>query len=465
MRGIRGWIMNLPDGGAPAAGSVSLSAIPRAKPPNQLGPLPLDKTIHRLGALVMAHRPGSADDVHADQQGHFGWDMELSPGAIDLEVIAHDPEPYQHHYRKPDESAQIGKAFITDLERLGWAGGRDGLIWDGVYGGMKADPASTMSDPTASWYQGNWAVTTMITSDPGRVLIHKGIAMLAGTVFSVELGDLMVPVDGDAPMPANGTGVDRWDMVSLRTDWNPLSPEYGKQSIEIQQGGATIPPSPGNVDNYRRLPLHAIRMQAGKNFYDTAYDLRQWLNPPPGVVPYGIQQWYQTLTPQLITTSGNTASTLNTTMALASQEIIVPTASAWGGQIHLVGVAKGPALANSTFDIRPFFKTEGFSAVGQLTPADGSANLVIPPPEWPAIWAASSGATPVGGTFVPSQPVAFHMTYPLARIPLYTNNGITNATSRTWHRLRLSLFYEESKALGSIHIAEQAVLAHLWPVP
>lgn len=452
MRGIRGYIRNLSDGEGPSVGTVRVQATPRAKPLNIDLPIPIDLIKHRLGALTILHQPGSHDERYANQKGHFGWDIELSPGLIDLTVDAHEPEPTQYHRRFPEESAQIGKAFITDLERLGWAGGKDGLIWDAVYGGDQPG-ASWSVIPTVSVNLGNWSLASGgIGPDAGRVWVRKGIAMLGGTVFSVELGDLLVPVAGDDPMPPNTDPTkDRYDLLCLRIDWNPLSPEYGKQSFEFTKGqpGAGVPAFPGNADNYRRLPLWAAKMPANTSTYSGGVDLRTWLNPPAATPATALIQqrvWF-TSTGQSLSTPGNTVSNLNAVMGADAVELSLD--QAWEGSLTWEAFIRATAPpsggVDATRNLYVVPTTQGWMRDG--TPV-ANTDYVLSGPGYPNPGLVSHFE---GAMYYASA------TLPIRPIPRYRDTG-----SRSWDRLTVGVTYAMS--FPSWGLQSQRVVLTMRPI-
>jgi hypothetical protein len=282
MRGIRGWIINLQDGLGPAPGSVAVSAKPESTNTE------LDLNTHGLGEWERIHLSGgSGSSVLADNIGHFGWNMELSPGPIDVRVTPSDPQ-IEYRRRFPDESSQVGKAFDTDLERVGWAGGRSGIVWNAVSNGFGVSPGGWTSQANLSWQQGNGSIASFgVGADAGRFVIRRFLSILGGVPFSVEMGDLMVPIAGVAAAPPNLTASDRWDVYSAVMIDDTASSSYGKQSWELTQGipGAGIPSHQPETSTLRRLPFHALKMRAGESAYTDAIDLRQWLNAP-GLVGY-----------------------------------------------------------------------------------------------------------------------------------------------------------------------------------
>lgn len=451
MRGIRGWIRNLADGLGPPASSVGVSAKPTVDSTE------LDLTTHKLGSISRIHvNGGSGSSVLADGGGHFGWDVELSPGPMNIAVTPTDP---QTEYRKrfPDESAQIGKAYMTDLERLGWAGGRDHVIWNAVFGGNNPTAAQWSTNPATSWSMGNGSIAQWGSGgSAGRLTIRQFIAMLGGVPFTVELGDLVIPVTGDAAMTANASGTDRWDVICAAVDWNPASDTYGKQKFEFTPGipGGGIPAIVVNgADNWRRLPLHAVKMAAGASVYSDATDLRTWLNPPPGVTPGSITQWPFVAGNQQIP-AGFTAGSINTT--LASNEIILPLGVAWDGMAtldfkHVIG---NPLGSTSIYAL-----VETAGRVDPGGPVVTGTNYATTPigigaPYLRVYGGLENGSLFGGGTT---------LTFPLSRIPAYAPGGGPSLVSRTWTRLRFVVTF--AAGTGGANIIDQRLAIHLWPVP
>ena len=192
MRGLRGWIRNLSDGLGPPAGTVDVHAT------YQGDNAELDNTTHQTGVLQRVHvLGGSGSNTKADPFGHFGWNMELSPGQIKQAITPTDPQT-EYRFRYPDESAQIGKAYHTDLERLAWTAGRDGIVWNAINAGN--DPASAAgwsNDPTStlSWGVGNGSIASFGPT-AGKITIRPFIAFVGGAVFSVEMADLEAAATG-----------------------------------------------------------------------------------------------------------------------------------------------------------------------------------------------------------------------------------------------------------------------------
>lgn len=471
MRSLRGWIRNLVDGQGPPVGTVDVHALPLAT-----GLHELDLTEHRLGALSVVHLAGSGSRTKADQLGHFGWDMELSPGKIHTDITPNDPPPTQYRKRFPDESAQIGKAYISDLERLGWAGGKDHLVWDAVFGGHQPSSLAWSNDPTKSALQGNWSIGGVGTGlTAGRVIIRKGIAMLAGVVFSVEMGDLTVPVAGEVAMPPNGTSQDRWDLICLRTDWNPDSPEYGKQSIEftIGQSGAGIPPFPGHTGNYRRLPLHAIKMPANASVYDGSeqgvYDLRRW-NEQPASTTQGQVLTYTPIGGGYETIANWINAGINT--SLGASPFTLPTGVAWdcqgtlSMQVYFLDTQTqlpGPFVAwiwTETQDTKGEWKLDDYvlkppASAATAPPVAGGAPVAAL--AWQR-WEFIGGVPPAG------QPLLSHVDIPftLRRIPSYHVDSANAAGSRTWSKIRFRVMVGSLN--GYLYLRQQDLTATFTPV-
>ena len=157
MRKIAGWIRNLADGNGPPAGTVDVHAKPT------VDNVEVSNTTHITGVLTRVHvAEGSGSTTLASPLGHFGWEMELSPGPINVQIVPHDPQT-EYRWRFPDESAQYGKAFQSDLKRLPWAAGKDCVIWDAVWDGHNpASAASFSNDPSSnlSYGQGNFSIAS-----------------------------------------------------------------------------------------------------------------------------------------------------------------------------------------------------------------------------------------------------------------------------------------------------------------
>lgn len=450
MRSIRGYVKNLIDGLGPPVGSVEVH--PRMG--GTTSTTDLNLTTDKVGKLVYAHLPASGSETVADPQGRFGWDMELAPAAIYTSVNPSEPQP-EKRWRLPDESAQIGKAYHSDLERLGWAGGRDHLIWNAVFGGN--NPTTGWSaDPTQSGTMGNGSIDlSTAAANPGRVTIRKFIAMLGGVPFTVEMGDLLVPVTGDDPIPANANASERWDVLCAAIDWNPLSPTYGKQRFEFVPGapGGGVPPLPTlGADNWRRLPLHALRMAGNASIYSAVMDMRVWANPPAGVSPGIIAQSNQIYSTQTLS-AGNNQGLLN--QALVQTEFVLPLSTAWTGVAYLEFQYVLGATGTLLYAV--------VSTEGRVNPADPA--IVGTNYAEAALNEAGNRYPRVSGGFPNNLLDAGHvsLTFPLHRIPAFTAAGAgPSATSRTWTKLRFTVQFFSSVA--GARIADQRLYQHLWPV-
>lgn len=449
MRSIIGYIRNLADGLGPPPGSVGVSAKPT------IDNAELDLTTHKLGAIERVHvNGGSGSSVLADGQGHFGWRVELSPGPMNIAVTPTDPQT-EYRRRFPDESAQIGKAYLTDIERLGWAAGRDCFIWDGVPGGSTpASAANWSTDPSSSnaWGQGNGSIASFGSGGgAGKLTIRKFLAFLGGVVFSVEMGDLVIPVAGETMLAANASGQDRWDLICLWMDIDPASATYGKQRFEFTQGtpGAGIPAFPGNTATVRRLPFMAVKMATGGAVYSAGYDLRMWNRPPAGVMPEGIVSWPISIPVQNIG-AGTSQSALNTT--LASNETILSLASAWDGMVQLrfhVNPVAGSGLFYTLVETEGRETAGGSVITGTNYVATTLNEVGGPDIRTLGDLSSTSFAGPVG------------IIFPLRRIPAFTSSNVSSL-SRSWSRLRFKVRYSTS---SGARLVDQSLSIHLWPVP
>ncbi len=441
MRGIRGWLRNLSDGLGPPAGSVDVHATVEADD------LELDNTTHQTGVLQRVHvLGGSGSNTLADPFGHFGWNMELAPGAIKQAITPTDPQE-EFRFRFPDESAQVGKAFHTDLERLAWTAGKDGLVWNAIPNGN--DPASAAgwsNDPTSalSWGVGNGSIASFGPT-AGKVTLRPFIGFVGGAVFSVEIGDLEVPPAGGTVLPANGAGSERWDLLYLKILTDPTNDDYGKQTIELLQGtpGSGIPTHPGQTPGVRILPLHALKKAAGANVYSAAYDLRRWLFHPA----------YRAITRQFtgaaagqvnIPVGVETASTMNTDMA--ASPIILPPGSAWDG------------YATITVSWTPFGDEIARLSVALISEAvDPVSGLVVAGSG--AIVSGVNNPTPTSRTAEATETTSF--TYPFSTIPSFHLDSGVISDSRAWSKLRFRVVYLPT--LENATIATQQIRFHLWP--
>lgn len=443
MRTLAGWIRNLADGLGPPTNSVTAHATYRGD--NQ----DLNLTTHQLGGLTYAHvLGGSGSTILADDGGHFGWTMEQSPGQILQSVTPSDPR-VEWHLRYPDESAQVGKAFHSDLERLAWTAGRDGIVWNAISGGN--DPASAVGwshDPTnaLAWGVGNGSISSFGPT-AGKVTIRPFIAFVGGAVFSVEMGDLEVPPAGGTSLPANGGGGDRWDLLYLKILTNPALQSYGKQTFELLQGtpGAGIPTHPGQTSGQRIMPLYALKKAAGATAYSAAYDLRRWLFHPAWRAitrQYGGQE-----NGQLTAIGVETDSTLNT--AAAAAPLILPPGVAWQGYATLnVSWSPTPDVfgVGTLSRLSAAITTEALDVAGVVVPGSGALLSGVVNPALAADASASD---------------SFALTLPLSTIPSYHTDSGAISDSRAWHTLRLKVTYFASVQNATIYA--QQLRVHVWP--
>ncbi len=448
MRGIRGWLRNLSDGLGPPAGSVDVHATVEADD------LELDNTTHQTGVLQRVHvLGGSGSNTLADPFGHFGWNMELAPGAIKQAITPTDPQE-EFRFRFPDESAQVGKAFHTDLERLAWTAGKDGLVWNAIPNGN--DPASAAgwsNDPTSalSWGVGNGGIASFGPT-AGKVTLRPFIGFVGGAVFSVEIGDLEVPPAGGSVLPANGAGSDRWDLLYLKILTDPTNDNYGKQTIELLQGtpGAGIPTHPGQAPGARILPLHALKKAAGASAYSAAYDLRRWLFHPSWLA---ITRQYAGAGQASINVGVDTASSLNT--ALAATPLILPPGSAWQGYANLSTYWHPFGASDDDDDISINLGSLSVALISEAI--DPVSGLVV----------AGSGSivsgiiNPAPLFFSTGAQQALGVTFPFATIPSYALDSGVMADSRAWSKLRFRVVYRPTTLPATI--GEQQLRVHLWP--
>jgi hypothetical protein len=448
VRKLRGWIINLADALGPPPGSVEVHAyLNDDDDPGDLGGN-LSLATHDLGSLTVVHQAGpggSGSPTEANAEGHFGWDMEFNPGPITTRIKATDPQPDQYRARFPDESAQIGKAFHSDLERLGWTAGRDCLIWGAIEGVAQPTPAEWGTTPLTSSDSGDWGVLTSGTGvTPGRVLLKRGIGFLGGVVFSIEAADLVVPVPGEEAGVANPGITDRWDLLVAVMHNDPGAPTtYGKQRIVIQQGPADGKiPALTPVAGQRRMALHALKMAAGGTGYSEATDLRPWQPGSPAGLFNPITQSF--IFPALqATTEAGIASGLNT--ELASHEVVLPLGSRWIGQAnwHATVIGGNPLF----FGIQLF--SEAYDAAGTLVTG---TDYVQRPPSGHDLWSSA------GSVEVP------HSTsWPIQTIPKFQADALATNT-RSWTRLRFRIILF-GLGVGSLRVKDQHINIHLWPVP
>ena len=457
-RSIRGWIRNLADGLGPPPGSVAVTA---TVPDDEGNQDPLNQTDHALGNYNPVHVALSGDPAYADALGHWGWDMEFSPGPITQTIVPDDP---QTEYRKrfPDESAPIGKAYHSDLERLAWTGGRDALVWNAIPGGHDPLVANWSWDPLLSSLQGNFSIASFGANM--SFVLRRGIGFVGGTVFSVEMADLGFPYAGVSAAAANATAQDRWDVVFLHVVTDPTAYNYGKQQIEVITGtpGAGIPVHPGQPVSPvgRRLALHALKVPASSSAYTEAFDLRRWLWMPiaPDLTSTVVQQ---NAGEQLITTDTTVDSVLNT--ALSSNELKLPMGVSFGGEIiySLLLFPRSTILnvgmdtwGHITLHYVPFMT--GYDVRGTEVSVAGE---VIPSGVGYRI---ASG--PTAGSIANSMRT---IAVPLTRIPSYHVDSNVGGTPRLWHRLRTRITLAPSGVpltQSNIVIPYQRATIHLWPV-
>jgi hypothetical protein len=367
---------------------------------------------------------------------------------MDIQVVPHDPQT-EYRWRFPDESAQVGKAYHSDLERLALTGGRDGLAWNAIPGG--SDPPSLASwswDPsnTLSWGQGNWSIASFGSGpDAMRITLRRGIAFIGGTVFSVEGSDILLPVDGEDVPSTNAAAQDRWDVLYGRVTTDPTSVNYGKQQFEILQGvpGEGIPAHAGQPVDGKRLAFHALKVAANSGVYSAGFDLRRWLWHP---ALSAVQRSYLGGDTGQAVAPGLNASVLNTQMA--ASELILPVGCGWEGSI--------------TYNLRA--QMVGYPAdVLVISEGRGIAGTVIPGTQ--VLAPVSNSHTMVGANDVVTESTwqSLALTLPVAPLSSYHLDSGVSPASRTWHRLRFGAFFTIGVGAGTT-LRFQALYANLRPV-
>lgn len=455
MRKLRGYIRRLSDGTAPPPGSVEVHARP------EVDDLDIDATTHDLGILIVDHQVGgSGSATLADDGGSYGWQMELSPGKIDQTVIPSDPQ-VEYHLRFPDESSQVGMAFHSDIQRLGWAAGGDGVVWNAIPGGDDPSAASWSGGPEVTWNKGNGSIAAF---GAGTATIRPFIGFLGGVLFSVEAGNLVCPTRGSAA-PANATGQERWDVLEMVLNTDQSAPEYGRQSLEITPGtpGAGIPTPTAPTATERRAPLHAMLLPAGASTYTSGYDLRQWRGQQRAVIsPPITKTWIQPGRDKwrnnkqtIAYGQSNLASVLNTISA--ADEILLPPATSYQGLAVWSAILRpldGNGQDMNTLMVK--IVSEGYNTAGALV--SGTDYVISPEPEGIPI------AVIQRGEHLQSASVMC----PIAVIPAFDIFSQVSAASRSWSRLRfrvaLTFNDAEHNDDSKIRIFRQSLTVSLWPV-
>lgn len=465
MRKLRGYLRRISDGEGPPPGSVEVHATVRATDTE------LDLEDHDLGTLTVDHLAGSGSATIADDDGSFGWQFELGPGLLDQEVEASDPQT-EIRWRFPDESSQIGAAFHSDIERLGWAAGGDVMVWNAIPGGN--DPATWPSgDPTQTWNLGNGSIESFGTGgDAGTVVLRPFISFVAGVLFSIEGGSIRVPSDatgGEAGV-ANPSGSDRWDLLELVQNTDRASDSYGKQTIDITEGSAGdgIPTPAAPTATERRRAIHALKMVAGASVYSDAYDLRGWSSnsggggggPTTVVLPPISHSWsgfppsnFQTIT----SGQSNIASTLNS--KLAADELIIPPGASYIGNVTWSGwVRLHKATAEEEQVLHVKVSTEGYGIQGLVAGTDYVTN-----PETAGFPLALDVDSPNGAKFV-----THSITFPIAQIPGFDTSSQLSLAPRTWSRLRFKVYFSATEppldSRTEFRVSRQSLMVSLSPV-
>lgn len=453
-RSIRGWIRNLADGLGPPPGSVSVQATVPDADGNQD---PLNAVDHALGNYTPVHVALSGDPAYADALGHWGWDMEFSPGPITQTIVPDDP---QTEYRKrfPDESAPIGKAYHSDLERLAWTGGRDALVWNAIPGGH--DPAANAWswDPLLSGLQGNLSIASF--GNNMSFTLRRGIAFVGGTVFSIEMADLTYPYAGVSAAPVNATVQDRWDLVCLHVVTDPAAYNYGKQQIEVITGtpGAGIPPHPGQptAPVGRRLAIHALKVPANASAYVQALDLRRWLWHPAPPRPAILSTFNLAIPEQVIVPDGTTVpSVLNT--VLQNVPMSLPLGYAWRGvatysaNIESDTLAPGNPIEYADFNVFvPLYRS---LVSGAQALFDGYNSI------------ASMGVIHLKRSTNQHHGQGYSVTFPMPNVGSYHVDSNVAPASRVWPTARAQVHFVSNRlGVVNLRLKDQRLAVEYYPV-
>ena len=463
MRKVIGYIRDLVDGTGPEPRTVTVNATTPHSVNGAGGP-ELDEAANDLGKLTVEHLADSGDKNLADKDGRFGWSFELSPGPIDVFVNPTDPVE-EKRWRYPDESSQVGLGFHSDIGRLGWAAGADCVVWNAIPTNDPS-PAAWNFDPNSTWNVGNGSIAFFggdgvpAHGPAGTVTIRPFIGFLGGALFSVEGGDLQVPVGGP-PATANASSLPRWDLLQLVLNTDTSSLEYGKQTIQIQEGapGGGIPPTPNPTVSERRLTLHAMLMPAGGGGYTQGYDLRPFNGPFTSLTPAVTSNIsYMTDAFQEINHNDtNIASLLNT--GLASNALRLAPSVAYSGMAIWTGEVRSRNFDRYIERLTVDLTSEAIDAQGAVVL---STNYVVKPyPDGHYV-----------AVFQQNEKKDYLQTatlcWPISLIPAFYAGTSVNQASRTWSRLRFKVNFSYT---GSPHeggadfrVLRQSLLCNLWPV-
>ena len=461
MRKLRGYIRRITDGLGPPAGSVDVHATVREDG------LEIDQTTHETGVLIVDHLVGAGSATKADDDGSFGWKVELNPGLIDQSISPTDPQ-VEYRWRFPDESSQVGAAYHSDIERLGWAAGGDCLIWNAIFGGNDPSSASWSGDPATTWNVGNGSIVSFGSGgNAGTLVIRPFIAFLGGILFSVEAGDLRVPVGG-LPGSPNLTAQERWDILYAVMNTDTTSLLFGKQTIELVEGtpGASIPtPTPSSA-TVRRMALHAVKMAPGASAYSEAYDLRTWKGQqgvvqqvvqPPITVATSLSSLGGEPSQRISWGQSNIASLLNTD--LAADELTIPIGRAYTGQVIWTGEVLSGDLRKELTRLIVKLTSEGRSVDGTVV---AGTDFVIQPYTTGHALAFQQHGSP----FAYLQTAT--LVWSLGVIPAYDVSSNVSSASRAWSKLRFRVhfsFNEPPAYSGAeFYVGRQSCVTCLWPV-
>lgn len=183
-----------------------------------------------------------------DADGKFsGW-FELSPGPVNVKVTAGGSE---FKVRKSDETAQIGAAWMSDLQRVGWAF-RNGVLPN---------------------YLNQLAVTT---PSGHNIVVATGAAFVEGLVFSIENGSMTIVGTANSNAALNP----RLDLVTLRQYKSTAAGQLsGKQEVIVTLGSSqnVAPATPTGAD-FTDLPVGVVSTAFNAASKTVKTDLRGFIN-------------------------------------------------------------------------------------------------------------------------------------------------------------------------------------------
>lgn len=227
-----------------------------------------------------------------DADGKFSAWFELSPGPVNVKVTAGGSE---FKIRKNDETAQVGAAWQSDIQRIGWAF-RDGVL------------------PS---FLNQLAVTT---PSGHNIVIATGGAIIDGLLFSIENGSMTIAGTANSNPALNP----RLDLVTLR-QYKPTATgqDAGRQSVIVTLGTTqdVAPGTPTGAD-FTDYPLAVVSTGYLGSTKTLKTDLRTFTQQP---TPEAMKIGSSSVPPDvgglgtIITTSYVTQSTLTVTGLSAAE--------------------------------------------------------------------------------------------------------------------------------------------------